>query len=216
MVNAVEKFSKPFMELLRVNLSEVLRTVALPEIQAEFLKVYDYLADIEEAEAGSAIKGKDPLSLKNLRNVFASQLNRELARAEIENGQLVIKIMDKSLLGYGGPTPTGPVQTVDILAFYIEGMVEEHAFITPEQYKRGRKGEVRGNFGGRVGGGFMMTRRNYEREGWDKITGVSFAQVRHPISGQTPFNGFDDVPSKINFNKYINMALAQTTDEFGL
>jgi len=214
--NLTQKFSAPYMELLRVNLDTILRTVALPDIQEAFLEVYDRLAAQEESEAGAAIKGKDPLSLVNLRPVFVNQLRQQLARAEIVDGELYVKILDKALLGYAGDAPTGPAETVDILAYYIEGMVEEHAFITVEQYKRGRGKESRGNYGGRVGAGFMMTRRNYEREGWEKITGVPFAQVRHPISNQKPFDDFENVAKSLNYSKWIDMALKQTDADFGL
>jgi hypothetical protein len=214
--NIIAKWSAPYLELLRVNMNAILRTTALPEIKEAFLEVYDRLASSEEAEAGAAIKGKDPLSLVNLRPVFVNQLNRDLASAEIVDGELAVSVLDRSLLGYAGATPTGSVDTVDILAFYIEGMIEEHAFITPEQYTKGRAGASRGNSGGRVGGGFMMTRRNYEREGWEKITGVPFAQVRHPISDQKPFKDFSEISQNLNYSKWIDMALKQTDADFGL
>lgn len=150
------------------------------------------------------------LSLKNLRPVFQKQLETELATATVTStGNVVINLMNKDLLGYAGTTPTGPVQTVDILAYYLEGVQGEHAFITPEQYRAGRGDKTRGNFGGRVGGGFMMDRQHYEREAWEKITGVPFSAVRHPISNQTPFKEFDTLAKKIDFKKYIKIALEQ-------
>ena len=214
--NIIDKWSAPYMELLRINMDYILKTIALPEIKAEFLRVYDILANSEESEAGEAIKGKDPLSLTNLRSIFVNQLDQDLARSVIKDGELVVKVLDKELLGYAGSTPTGPLETVDILAFYIEGMVEEHAFITPKQYAKGRSNSSRGNSGGRVGGGFMMTRTAYEREGWEKITGVPFAQVRHPISDQKPFDGFDRVSKNLNYSKWIDAALKQTDADFGI
>lgn len=214
--NIIGRTSDAYMELLRVNMDTILNGVALPEIQEAFLEVYDRLAAQEESEAGAAIRGKDPLSLINLRPVFIRQLDQQLAKAVIVDGDLFVQMMNKDLIGYAGETPTGAPDTVDILAFYIEGMIEEHAFITPEQYKKGRGTGSRGNSGGRVGGGFMMTRTAYEREGWDKITGVPFAQVRHPISDQKPFDDFERVAHNLNYSKWLNTALKQTDHEFGL
>lgn len=204
-------FGKEYSDRLVTVLQEVLRTQARDEIRDVYLSTYDKLAAQEENEAGSAIKGLDPLSLKNLRPVFQQQLERELATAKVTStGNVVINLMNKDLLGYASSTPPkGPVQTVDVLAYYLEGVQGEHAFITPEQYKEGRGDGTRGNFGGRVGGGFMMDRKHYEREGWEKITGVPFSAVRHPISDQTPFKEFDTLAKKIDFKKYIKLALEQ-------
>lgn len=203
-------FGKQYSDRLVTVLQDVLRTVGRGEIKDLYLATYDKLASREENEAGSAIKGRDPLSLKNLRPVFERQLETELASAKVTStGNIIINLMNKDLLGYAGSTPTGPVQTVDVLAFYLEGVQGEHAFITPEQYREGRSGSARGDFGGRVGGGFMMDRLHYEREGWEKITGVPFSAVRHPISDQTPFTEFDTLARKIDFKKYIKLALEQ-------
>jgi hypothetical protein len=208
-------YGRLYSEALVVALQRVLRNEAREEIKNLYLATYDKLAEMEESEAGSAIKGKDPLSLKNLRGVFERQLDTELATAKVTpSGNVIINLMNKNLLGYAGATPTGPVETVDILAYYLEGVQGEHAFITVEQYKAGRKGGSRGNFGGRVGGGFMMERKNYEKEGWEKITGVPFAAVRHPISNQQPFNEFDTLAAKIDFSKYIKLALQQINQDF--
>ena len=208
-------FGKQYSDRLLPHVQEVLRgTQARDEIRDLYLATYDKLASREENEAGSAIKGVDPLSLKNLRPVFQRQIETELANAKVSPSGIVINLMNKSLLGYAGDTPTGPVQTVDILAFYLEGVQGEHAFITPKQYKEGRGDSSRGNFGGRVGGGFMMDRKHYEREAWEKITGVPFSAVRHPISNQSAFKEFDTLAKKINFKKYIDIAIQQANQDF--
>jgi hypothetical protein len=205
-----EKFDSLWYFDFEDNLTRILNTIGAEEIKETFMAAYDKLANIEENEAGSAIKGKDPMSLKNLRGVFERQIQRELASARFEEGGLVIGLMNRDLLGYAGATPTGPVDTVDIMAFYLEGIPDEHAFITIEQYEAGRKGSSRGKHGGRLGAGFMMPRKAYEKEGWEKITGLSFAEVRHPISSQKAYNGFDNLASEIDMDKYIRLALEQT------
>ena len=55
----------------------------------------------------------------------------------------------------------------------------------------------------------MMDRVHYEREGWAKITGVPFSEVRHPISNKPAFKEFDTLAIKIDFGKYIDLALLQ-------
>lgn len=216
MAKSAKLFGKQYSEALLPALENILRTEARKEILDIYLATYDKLAAMEEAEAGGAIKGKDPLSLQNLRGVFQRQLETELSRAVVTaKGNIVIKLMNKDLLGYAGATPTGPVETVDILAFYLEGVRGEHAFVTVEQYEKGRKGGSRGNSGGRVGSGFMMTKEAYEKEGWQKITGVPFSAVRHPISDQAAFTEFDRLASKIDFKKYIKLAAVAVNQELG-
>ena len=214
MVKPLSKLlGKQYSDRLLPFLEEVLRTDARDEIRDLYLATYDKLADREENEAGSAIQGKDPLSLKNLRPIFQRQIETELAKAKASPSGIVIKLMNKDLLGYAGATPRGPVETVDILAFYLEGVQGEHAFITVEQYERGRN-TPRGDYGGRVGAGFMMDRKHYENEHWEEITGVPFSEVRHPISDQAAFKEFDTLAKKIDFRKYIDLAIQQANQEF--
>lgn len=209
-----QKFGTAWYVSFKRNLKTVMSTVAAEDIKKLYLTVYDELASAEEAQAGSAIKGKDPLSLKNLRGIFEAQLQQELSAIKVSNGQIELNIMNKEKLGYGSSDPSGAPTTVDVLRFYLEGIPDEHAYVTVEQYKVGRKGSTRGKNTGRVGGGFLMSRKDYEREGWEKITGVPFADVRHPISGQKGFSGFDEVPAKIDMEKYLNLALLQTNKDF--
>lgn len=212
MVVARKKFDSLYMFDLEQNLGEILSTIGSDEITGLFMEAYDALAAIEENEAGPAIKGKDPMSLVKLRDVFEKQIRKELSDVKFQDGQLSVGLMNRDNIGYGGSgnTPTGPVDTVDILAFYLEGVPDEHAFITIEQYETARKGSNRGDPTGRLGGGFMMTRKEYEREGWERMTGLTFAQVRHPISAQQSYKGFDDLISNLNMDKYIKLALTLT------
>jgi len=154
------------------------------------------------------------MSLKSLRSIFEKQISKELSESKVVGGQWQVSLMDRDLLGYSREVSTGPVTTVDVLAFYLEGVPDEHAFITVEQYERGRKGSSRGKHTGRLGAGFLMTKGDYIKEGWEAITGLSFAQVRHPISSQKRYAGFDDINEKINFSKYITLALDITNATF--
>jgi hypothetical protein len=204
---ATGSFSDEIVETFKAKLISVFREVAAQEIKNVFMDVYDELAATEESEFGPAIRGKDPLSLKKVRPLFEAQLDSELVNLRIEGDQIVIQLMDLSKLS-SSESREGPPQTVDYLGFYILGVTGEFAFITPEQYEnRGRRSS---NPLGRVGGGFLMPRDRYKRELWQEVTGFSFEQVRHPISGQRPFDGFERAPERIDFGKYIKLALEET------
>jgi hypothetical protein len=195
------KFFPEFSDTLKKNILLVFREEAAEEIKSEFLKVYDELSDREEGEFGSSIQGKDPTSLKRLRPLFEKQLSEEISNVRIEGNQLVLEVMNKGPLGYASVDRSGPAETVDILVFYIEGVSGEFAFLTPEQYEeRGRKSS---NPLGRYGDGFLIPKDRYKSERWAEVTGVPFQAVRHPISGQPPFRGFEAVAEKINYQKYI-------------
>jgi hypothetical protein len=200
-------FSENMVELFKNNLITVFKEEAAADIKDLFLKIYDKLADTEESQAGSAIRGKDPMSLKNMRPLFAAQLDSELTAIRLEGDQIVIELMDLSKLTIDGTSDSAP-QSVDILGYYLQGRIGEWGFITPAQYKaRGRKSSKPL---GRLGGGFMISRDRYKAELWHKVTGVSFDEVRHPISGQRPFDDFELAPKEIDFNKYVGLALEKT------
>ncbi len=204
--DTAEALVKEFKE----NLKEVFLTVAAPEIRELFLGVYDELASQESSEFGAAVQGRDPTDLKALRPLFEAQITRELAQVSLEGNELVIRVMDRDDLGFGRPqAPKDPPQTVDILAYYINGIADEFAFITPEQYKSRRK---RSGSYGRFGLGFMISRPDYVSELWEEVTGLPFDAVRHPISGQAPFHGFDTIAPKIEqrLPHYIQLALEPT------
>lgn len=206
---------KELVAEFKKNLEEVFRTVAAAEIKDLFLEVYDELAARESSEFGAAVQGKDPTDLRALRPLFEAQLARELAQVTLKGNELVIRVMNRDDLGFGrARAPQNPPQTVDILAYYIDGIADEFAFITPEQYKVRRKRH--GNYG-RFGLGFMISREDYVVERWEEVTGLPFNAVRHPISGQAPFHGFDAVAPKIEkrLSHYIQLALAPAAASLG-
>ena len=81
-IKQVEPTFGPFTEKMQAafkkNLLDVFGGEVSGEIRIHFMLVYDELSAIEESQTGAAIKGKDPLSLKSLRNVFERQIIREL------------------------------------------------------------------------------------------------------------------------------------------
>lgn len=207
----VDKLTRDILRKFGQNFISIYRQEAVLEIKAALMKAYDELVDIEEGEMGPRVRGKDPLSLKNLRGLFEEQITQELYNnVSIEGDELHIQVMDKSKLGFGlSEPPEGPPSTIDVLSYYLVGFVGEYAFITPEQYEaRGRKSS-RGL--GRLGGGFLMPKSRYKSELWEERTGIPFEDVRHSISGQEPYGGFQQALDSIDFSKYISKAVELTT-----
>lgn len=210
----VTKTANIFTEKLRQELQNIFSTDVSKALKAEFLKVYDTLASAEQQQFGGEVKNADPTSLTANRGLFARQLDKELARVIISDNEIVINVMNKDELGFGrgreansGDSPEGAPSTVDWLGYYIEGMVGEFGFITPEHYAaRGRRSTKPL---GRFGKGFLIPRDRYVAELWEEVTGVAFGAIRHAISGQAPFGGFEEVPKKFDFSPFISKALAK-------
>lgn len=205
-----EEVSKEFIETFTSTLIDVFRVEGVPLIKTKLLRAYDQLADEEEGQMGARVKGKDPLSLKRVRHLFERQITEELKTSiSVVNGELIIQIMDKAKLGFGSEgSAEGAPDTVDFLAVYLEGIIGEFAFITPQQYKnRGRRSSKPL---GRLGGGFLMPRDRYESELWAEVTGAAFDEVRHSISGQGPFRGFDIAIKDLDFSSIISNVVTKT------
>jgi hypothetical protein len=198
------------------------KTTYFEDLRAALLEAYDILADAEEAEMGSDVKGKDIATLSKFRGLFASQLNNELAAAEFSGDSIIIKIGDSEKWGMGrskdegsGESPKGPPESVDFLGYYIEGGIGEFAYITKEHFKKRRPYRTPDNLG-RFGEGFLISETAYAEEGWERITKVPFSQVRHAISGQRPYDGFERAIAGVskNMSRYINIALGNTAKSF--
>ncbi len=175
-----EEFSKQFVEVLQEKATE---------IENIFMAAYDVLAAAEDSQTGASIRGKDPTGLKHLRPLFLRQIRKELAsNISVEAGGVVIRLMEEGPLGFSSGPGEGTIDSVDVLHLYVLGVTGEFGFITPEQYEaRGRRSS---KSLGRVGAGFLIPRSRYEQELWQEVTGVNFNDVRHPISGQSPYKGF--------------------------
>jgi len=175
----LETFASKYSEELQKNINAVFKAEAIPAIKEAYLVVYDRLANIVEGLYPSRIKGKDSLSLQSQRPLFVAQLDRELANASFEGGAFSVSIRLT-----GDEDADGRPTTPDSLNFYIEGVMGAFAFITPEHLEQRRPTSEASR--GRVGRGFMISRKNYFRERWEEITGIPFSEVRHPVSGLAP------------------------------
>lgn len=203
------------IDRFKTELLKVFRTTAAETIKSSLLKTYDRLAEIEESQMGARVRGKDPLSLRNLRSQFEAQITLELNNnVKILGDQLILQVMDKSKLGFGqqGQADRGTPSTADVLSYYLEGVIGDFAFITPQHYELRRNKPGTGL--GRTGQGFLMARERYQKERWAEVTGIPFEDVRHAISGQPPFRGFRDAIQGIDFSPFIAQALETTKKAF--
>lgn len=208
------KLSKALKRELAKNIVQEIKVSAAPVLKERLLKAYDVLAEQEKGEFGPAIAGKDPSALENFRDVFAAQIDKELSQIRVEGDSIVIEVGNKDAWGLGRTeAPTGPLQTVDFLGFYIEGVAGEFGFISIDQYSEFR-GRVPNSLG-RFGGGFLITREKYVKEKWDRGTGLSFEDIKHPISGQRPYRGFNQALESFDFSPYISKAVKDTFDQMG-
>lgn len=214
----IKKVTDELKNKFIANFTAIYRTEGVPLIKKRLMEAYDVLAAIEEGEMGAAIRGKDPTSLISLRSLFEQQITTELGNnISVKGDELLIEFMDKSKLGFDGPvdesTSDGPPTTVDVLSFYLRGMIGEFAFITPEQYEaRGRRSSKPL---GRLGAGFLMSKRRYEQERWAEVTKLPFSDVRHAISGQSPYDGFREAIDAIDFQPIISSVLRKTMASLG-
>ena len=204
------KITESFRENFRKNVLEVFKGPAAAEIKEALLAAYDRLADSEDAQYGPIARNADPLNLKKVRNLFEAQISKELSEnVRLEGDELVIEVMNKSDLGIGRTKlEKGVLSTVDFLGFYIEGFAGEVAFV-PKKIILEHRPFTDSQFG-RLGEGFLLPRKAYKAAGFEQTTGVSFEQLRHPISGHPPYRGFDEALSNVDYSKYINQALEET------
>lgn len=198
------KLDSVVVEKMKTDIEKVFKKHAGPALKKAMLRAYDELATEEESQYPPFIKGQDPLSLKKVRHLFEDQLDRELDAIRFVGDVLVVEIGNQRDWGIGDEEAAeGAPKTVDFLGFYIEGVVGEWAFITFGMYNEFR-GHGLSEYG-RLGDGFLISKERYIKEGWEKE--AKFEDVRHPISGHPPYNGFEQAMAKFDFSPYINKAL---------
>lgn len=211
---AFGQFTEEMASAFKEELLEVFRNEVADEVRKRLMAAYDELAELEESQMGTRVRGKDPINLKNLRHLFERQIHDELRNlTRIEGDFLIIEVMDKGKLGFNEDTTQkeGFPDTADTLSFYVQGIAGAFAFITPEHYEKMR-GERRPL--GRVGEGFLMPIDRYRREGWERKTGIPFSEVQHSISGQSPYSGFNTALARIDYSPYIMKAVENIQQKF--
>ena len=119
----------------------------------------------------------------------------------------MVRIGDKNFLGYSSNEDTDPDDQTPLvwLVYYIEGLVGDWGFVSPELYEQFRGS---GNYNpewGRFGQGFMISREQYESEGWSEV--VPFDQIRHPFSGFSPLDIFEEALREFKLRPFLDKAI---------
>ena len=188
--------------LVQHNIKAVLKNEALPFLISKIMRGYDDLS--ERAEMGP----DDPTNPANWRTEFLFQLQKDLEDTFIVSGKRIsVKLGNTEFLGYDSSGSISPDDTTPLhwMVFYIEGLIGDWAFITPETYTRVTKGGKYKGQWGRFSEGFMISKDNYEEQGWHTI--VPFEQVRHPFSGFSPLDIFTEALREFRLKPFIQKAI---------
>jgi hypothetical protein len=188
-------------KLIRDNIATVLKKEAIPHLISKIMMGYDNL--IALANTGP----DDPTNPANWRTTFLVRLNEELERTFIVSGNKIsVKLGERSFLGYSDVEEADPNDNEPLhwLVYYLEGLVGDWGFITPEIYKKLTRREYQAGWG-RFNEGYMISKENYETNGWGRK--IPFSQIRHPFSGFSPTNIFTEALREFNLRPFIQKAI---------
>ena len=188
--------------LIKDNITAVIKQEAIPVLIDEIMRGYYSLSD----RANSL--PEDPTNPSQWRQVFLNKLESDLERNLIITQKgLIVRLGDREFLGYdqGGSTNSDDDTPLVWLVYYIEGLAGDWAFITPEIYERFRGTGTFQRDWGRFGAGFMMSREQYEEEGWTEV--ASFESVKHPFSGFSPVDIFTEALREFRLRPFIDKAI---------
>ena len=189
-------------KLIQKNIVAVLKKEAIPFLIERIMIGFDSLAD------RANMLPEDPTNPSNWRTEFLIQLEEDLARTFVVAGnRITIRLGDKDFLGYNPSGTIDPDDTEPLhwMVFFIEGLIGDWAFISPENYSRLARGSTYKPGWGRFDQGFMISRQNYEEQGWNRI--IPFAQVRHPFSGFSPLDIFAEALREFRLRPFIQKAI---------
>ncbi len=197
----LKKILKVKQKLIQENIRDVMKREGIPFLIDRIMMGYDKLGDI--ADLGP----EDPTNPSLWRAEFRARLFKDFDETFVFNGnRLSVKLGNKEFLGYNGADTIDPDDTAPLhwLVFYIEGLLGDWAFITPEVYQTitGRNYEPAW---GRFNDGFMVSKTDYQDQGWDRV--VPFEQVRHPFSGFSPLDIFDEALREFKIRPFIQKAI---------
>lgn len=196
--SVIEKRQK----LIQKNVVAVLKNEAIPLLISKIMEGYDELSD--RAEMGP----DDPTNPANWRAEFLLKLEQDLERTFIVTGsRITVKLGDKDFLGYNPSESISPDDTEPLhwMVFFIEGLIGDWAFITPETYGLLTRGGKYDSKWGRFSSGFMVSKEDYEAQGWNKV--IPFEQVRHPFSGFSPLDIFTEALREFKLRPFVQKAI---------
>ncbi len=189
-------------KLITANIATVIQKDALPYLIERIMVGFDSL--VERAD----MLPEDPTNPSNWRADFLNKLEEDVSQNFfVEGNKIIIRIGDKDFLGYD---PSGSIDASDTeplhwMVFYLEGLVGDWGFISPETYTKVTKGGTYQASWGRFNDGFMISREEYENKGWDRV--VPFSQIRHPFSGFSPLDIFAEALQEFHLRPFIRKAI---------
>lgn len=188
-------------ELIQHNVSAVLKSEAVPFLIDRIMVGYDGLSDRAD------ILPEDPTNPSRWRTQFLAKLHTELEQTFIVSGNRIsVRLGEKDFLGYDSSGEIDPNDTEPLhwLVFFIEGLIGDWAFISPENYTRITRRPYETGWG-RFEGGFMVSKQDYQEQGWDKV--IPFSEVRHPFSGYSPVDIFAEALREFNLRPFVQKAI---------
>ncbi len=212
LASILEELVKKEAKKLHLGIKKVFERDVVPFIVNEIMKSYDSLL-VGRENAASVM---DPTSPSKIRPIFKAYLERKASEAVVLTEQgISIKLVQLTELGVPGGPGNVSQELLQILSYYIEGMIGEVGFLNIELYEifnpRGHR-ENRG--GGRFGEGFLISRKAYEGQKAlnpkrDKLP--PFERIRHPLSGAGPNDIFSGPLRRIKreIPNFINRAVAE-------
>ncbi len=199
--SSLQKIIEKKQKLIHANIVTVLKRDAIPHLITRIMVGYDNLSAL--ADTGP----DDPTNPANWRMTFLVKLEQEFERTFIvTNNRISVKLGEKSFLGYTASeeTDTEDSEPLHWLVYYLEGLVGDWGFITPETYKKLTRREYKPGWG-RFGEGYMISREAYEMNGWQNK--IPFAEIRHPFSGFSPVDIFAEALREFNLSPFITKAI---------
>jgi hypothetical protein len=196
----LKKILESRQELIHHNIIIVVKTEAVPHLIDQIMEGYDRLSDRMDTLP------EDPTNPANWRMAFKTKLDEDLLRnLTVTAKGLIIRLGDKEFLGYTDsgkdPEDNSPLTW---LVYYLEGLMGEWAFISLDIYKEKRKNS-KGTSLGRFGKGFMLSKEQFDKEGWGSV--ISFEEARHPFSGFSPVDIFTEALNEFRFKPFIEKAI---------
>ncbi len=189
-------------KLIQKNIVTILKKDAIPFLIERIMVGFDSLGD------RANMLSEDPTNPGNWRTEFLAKLEEDLERTfAVAGNRITIRLGDKDFLGYDPSGETDPNDTEPLhwMVFFIEGLIGDWAFISPENYNRLGRGRKYQSSWGRFGEGFMVSRQDYEEQGWDRI--IPFSQVRHPFSGFSPLDIFAEALREFRLRPFVQKAI---------
>jgi hypothetical protein len=202
-ITDIKRILKQKQELIWHNIKQVVMNEATTDLVDKIMDGFDRLTS-----RASQLQ-EDPTNPANWREEFRDSLHQDIYDTiSFEGNRIVFNVGNKEFLGY---TEDGTLNDkhdntpLKWLVYYIEGLAGDWAYISAETYDKIKGAGKYKTEWGRFGQGFMISREDFEAEGWGAI--ISFESVRHPFSGYAPLDIFTEALDEWDLRPFIQKAI---------